>query len=379
MSEREPGEWRDPETGKVDRHELMYKVRAAFAVLVSLAVLVGGGWFILSKAQTAWYNYRTAEDYLGPGDAAVQVTIPKGSTVPQIAQILVTAGVIKSTKAFTSAAAASTSSIQAGKYNMLTQMTAKDALARLLDTNNLVHNRMTLKEGKRISDQAAVMSSATGIPAASFTAAYADWKNLGVPGWGKNGLEGFLYPDTYELPDKPTAKSVIQLATKQFKSVADDLDLVSKADKLGYSPYQVLIAASIIEMEVGNNTDRAKVARVIYNRLDQGMALGMDSTIAYALGKSSGMEFTDAQLAVKSPYNTRIHKGLPPGPISNPSKASIQAALNPTEGDWTYFVTVNPSTGETLFTSDSKEWANGVAEYKAWCAASSANHKVCYG
>lgn len=379
MSEHNPGQWRDPETGKIDRHELMYKVRSAFAVVVSLAVLLGGGWFIFGKAQDAWMSYRTAEDYLGPGVDAVQVTITKGASVPQIGEILVQAGVIKSAKAFTAAAAASTSSIQAGKYNLKTQIPAKTALAMLLDSNNLVHNRFTLKEGKRIADQAAVMSKATGIPEADFVAAYKDWKNLGAPGWAQNGLEGFLYPDTYELPDKPTAPAVIKLATKQFKSVTDGLDIVKGADKLGYSPYQVLIAASIIEMEVGNSTDRAKVARVIYNRLDQGMALGMDSTVAYAVGKSGTMELSDADLNVKSKYNTRIYKGLPPGPISNPGKASIKAALNPTDGDWTYFVTVNPGTGETLFTSSPQEFDQGVAKYKAWCNASDANKKVCYG
>jgi len=106
MSNRYPGEIKDPETGKVDLKEVWYKVRSAFAVLLSLAVFVGGGWFIYSKAQAAWMDFRTAEDYIGEGVAPVEVTIPAGSTTTQIASILVQADVVKTAKAFTRGEAA---------------------------------------------------------------------------------------------------------------------------------------------------------------------------------------------------------------------------------------------------------------------------------
>jgi UPF0755 protein len=376
MSEHNPGEWRDPETGKIDRHELMYKVRAAFAVVVSLAVLMGGGWFIFDKAQAAWYDYRTTEDYLGAGVAPVQVTIPKGASVPQIAQILVSAGVIKSAKTFTAAAAASTSSIQAGKYNLMTQLPAKDALARLLDTNNQVHNRFTLKDGKWISDQATAMSAATGIPEAEFTAAYADWKNLGVPSWAKNGVEGFLYPDTYELPDKPTAKSTIMLATKQFKTVANGLDLVNAAkkvdsDKLSLSPYDVVVLASMVEKEAGSvEGDRAKIARVFLNRLETNATAGKlqsDATVAYGLKIKGRVWTTIPERAVKTDWNTYLNKGLPKSPITSPSKKSLEAVLKPADGNWLYFVAVNLDTGETLFTDNYEQHVANTQKLQQWC------------
>lgn len=381
MSNPNPGEWRDPDSGQIDYKEVGYRARSAFAVILSFVVLLGGGWFVFSKAQAAWMDYRTAEDYLGDGAVAVVVVIPKGATSTKIAELLVQADVVKSAKAFNRAASANpnSKSIQAGKYNLKTQLPAATALNMLLDKANLVRTRMTLKEGRWIEQQTAVMAKASGVPEADFKAAYKDWKNLGLPKWAKNGLEGFLFPDTYELPDQPTASAVIKVATSQFDQVATGLDIEARAQKLKLTPYQALIAASIVEKEVFKADDRPKVARVIYNRVKAGMPLGMDSTIAYAVRKTGVMNLTDADLAVDSPYNTRKHKGLPPGPISNPGKAAIEAALNPADGDWIYFITVNPSTGETLFTADYNEFLAGKDKYLQWCQANDANHKVCYG
>ena len=129
MSSRYPGEIRDPETGKLDPKELWYKFRAAFAVVLSLAVLVGAGWFVYAKAHDAWMNYRTAEDYIGEGVAPVVVDIPKGATISQIGDILVQADVVRTKKAFTKEAAANADSakIAYGKYNLKTQLPAKVA------------------------------------------------------------------------------------------------------------------------------------------------------------------------------------------------------------------------------------------------------------
>ncbi len=380
MSNRYPGQIRDPETGKLDAKEIWYKVRAAFAVLLSLGVLVGGGWVVYDRAQTAWMQYRTAEDYIGPGVDPVEVTIPKGATLAEISSILVDAGVVKTAKAFSREAAANAESkgIQAGRYNLKTQLPAKVALSMLLDPANIVRNRMTLREGLRLTDSVTAMAKATGVAKKDFDKALKDWKSLGLPKWAKRGAEGFIFPDTYELPDKPTAASVLKLTTKRFNDVAAELDFEDEAEKLDYTPYEVLIVASIIEKEVSRAEDRPKVARVIYNRLKVGMTLGMDSTVAYAVGKSGVLGLTDKDLAIDSPYNTRKFKGLPPGPISNPGKAAMEAALHPAEGDFTYFVTVNPKTGETVFTNEAG-FPQAKQQFKDWCNASDENYKYCYG
>ncbi|CAL8980149.1 Endolytic murein transglycosylase [Propionicimonas sp. T2.31MG-18] len=382
MSNRYPGEIKDPETGKVDLKEVWYKVRSAFAVLLSLAVFVGGGWFIYSKAQAAWMDFRTAEDYIGEGVAPVEVTIPAGSTTTQIASILVQADVVKTAKAFTREAAANPDSakIQAGRYNLRTQLPAKVALAMLLDPKNQVHNRMTLREGLRLEQAVTTMSKASGLPAKDFTKALKDWKKLGLPNWAERGAEGFLFPDTYELPDKPTTKTILKSITDRFNQIANGLDFETGAETLGYSPYEVLVMASIIEKEAGpREEDRAKIARVFYNRLEQGMQLQSDATVAYANNVTGRVSTTAAERKLKSPYNTYYVKGLPVGPIASPSKASMDAALHPADGDWLYFAVVNLDTGETEFNADKAGHDASVAKWRAWCAASDANKKKCFG
>jgi UPF0755 protein len=382
MSNRSPGEIRDPETGKVDYKEIWYKVRAAFAVLLSVAILGGGGWYIFSKGHDAWMEFRTAEDYIGNGVDPVQVTVPKGATLREISDLLYTANVIKTAKAFDREAEANADSktIQAGKYNLKTQLPAKTALAMLLDPKNIARNRVTLKDGVRLSVQVAALSKSTGVPEKDFNAKLKDWKKLGLPTWAKNGAEGFVFPDTYELPDKPTAANVLKLATDQFNTVATDLNMEDAASALGYSPYQVLVMASIIEKEAGvDDADRAKIARVFYNRLQQGILLQSDATVAYANNITGRVTTTDAERAVKSPYNTYYVKGLPVGPITSPSRKSIDAALHPADGDWLYFAVVNLDTGETEFNSDLAGHNASVAKFQAWCNASDANKKKCFG
>lgn len=382
MSNRYPGEIKDPETGKVDLKEVGYKVRSGFAVLLSLAVFVGGGWFIYSKAQAAWMDFRTAEDYIGEGVAPVEVSIPAGSTTTQIASILVQADVVKTAKAFTREAAANPDSakIQAGRYNLRTQLPAKVALAMLLDPKNQVHNRMTLREGLRLEQAVTTMSKASGLPAKDFTKALKDWKKLGLPNWAERGAEGFLFPDTYELADKPTTKTILKSITDRFNQIANGLDFETGAETLGYSPYEVLVMASIIEKEAGpREEDRAKIARVFYNRLEQGMQLQSDATVAYANNVTGRVSTTAAERKLKSPYNTYYVKGLPIGPIASPSKASMDAALHPADGDWLYFAVVNLDTGETEFNADKAGHDASVAKWRAWCAASDANTKKCFG
>lgn len=381
MSSRYPGQIKDPETGRIDYKEVWYKVRSAFAVVLSLAVLLGGGWFVYDKAQSAWLEYRTAEDYIGTGVDPVVVTIPKGATLAEISDLLVQADVVRTGKAFDREAAANGDSkkIQAGRFNLKTKLPAKIALAMLLDPKNIVRNMMTLREGERLTAAVTAMAKASGVPAKDFTKALKDWKKLGLPTWAKRGAEGFVFPDTYELPDKPTASSVIKLTTTQFNEVADSLDFENKAKDLGHTAYAVLIAASIVEKEAARDEDRAKVARVIYNRLKDGMQLQLDSTVSYA-AKDTGKVATTAEMrALPSPYNTYYVKGLPIGPISSPSRKSLEAALNPAEGNWKFFVAVNLDTGETEFNDTLDQHNQSVAKWQAWCAQSDANKKKCFG
>lgn len=382
MSGSNPGEWRDPETGEVDYKEVGYRARSAFAVILSFVILVGGGWFLFSKAAAAWKDYSTADDYDGTGVNPVVVVIPKGANSSKIAELLVAADVVKSTKAFNHAAAANPNSkqIQAGKYNLKTQLPAVTALNMLLDAKNIARNWMTLKDGRRVEQQIPVIAKAANLSEAEVTAAVKDWKNLGLPKWAKNGLEGFLFPETYEIPDGGNAQAVIKVATTHFGDVATSLNLEAGASAVKLSPYEVVVLASIIEREAGtNDADRPKIARVFLNRLQQNRKLESDATVAYANNITGRVFTTDAERALNSPYNTYYVKGLPKGPITSPSKKSLEAVLHPADGNWLYFTVINLDTGETLFTNSLTEHQANGQKLQDWCAASQANRDKCNG
>ena len=116
---------------------------------------------------------------------------------------------------------------------------------------------------------------------------------------------------------------------------------------------------------------------MFYNRLKKGMPLQSDATVAYAVKKTGTIWTTAAERKNKSPYNTYLHKGLPPGPITAPAKAALEAAVNPEEGDWLYFVPVNLDTGETKFTNNYDDHLKALAELQAWCLQSAENKKKC--
>jgi UPF0755 protein len=152
----------------------------------------------------------------------------------------------------------------------------------------------------------------------------------------------------------------------QYKSVTREIEFEAAAKKLKRSPYEVLIVASIIEREVNKEEYRAKVARVLYNRLDKGMKLSLDSTVIYAEDLKTNTT-TKEDRASKSKYNTYRRKGLPPGPISAPGKAALEAAANPDKGKWQYFVTVNFDTGETKFAENQADFEKIRLEFQTWC------------
>ena len=153
---------------------------------------------------------------------------------------------------------------------------------------------------------------------------------------GESRLEGFLFPDTYSVPKGSSEKFIINEMLKRFDEIYTP-DMRKKAKKMGYTDREIVTVASIIERETVLDDERAKVASVIYNRLDKNMKLQMCSCVQFLLGKQK--HFLDENdISIESPYNTYIYEGLPPGPIACPGKASLEAALNPAKTDYIYFV-----------------------------------------
>ncbi|QGN32735.1 endolytic transglycosylase MltG [Microlunatus sp. Gsoil 973] len=345
--------------------------KSCLAVLVALGIILAGGLFAWQKFSVFAEETLSTPDYTDArGTKDVRFTVPSGASLTSIGIDLQKADVIKSTKAFKKAIEKYNGNpvVQAGTYKMRTQVPAASALNRLTHPAKYrIRKTVQVLEGLRLSDQVASLSKQTKISRKDFQAALKKPQNLGLPDWAHNRPEGFLFPDTYELTGDTSATSVLKQMTERFGTVSDGLDLQGRAQAMHRSPYDIVIVASIIEKEVRRPADRPKAARVIYNRLAHKMPLQMDSTVHYALNKSDRVTTTPADRANASPYNTYKHVGLPPGPISAPGKASLQAAANPASGSWMYFVTVNPDTGETKFATTLAQHDAYVAEFQAWC------------
>lgn len=353
------------------RKEMGHRARSAFAVIVSLAVLLGGLGYGGYRLRGVYNNYLGPKDYEGGGDAkVVAVEVPQGASVSQIGSLLVDNGIVKSTSAFVSAVNASgnAAKLQPGTYDLHQHIPAATAVQEMLDPKNRANHQFTVPEGMWASDVLPIIAKRTGLKLADLQRVAKSKQLLELPSWdtATNTPDGFLFPDTYQIPASPTAQGVLVQMTTEFKQVSDDLDLVNKSKAMGYTPLQVLTVASILEAEVPLRY-QAHVAGIIYNRLRKNMALQLDSTSHYAakipMNKLLPKDFTQ----IDTPFNTYYNRGLPPGPIDSPGKAAIQAALAPQQSDDLYWVAVNLNTGETAFAKDLSGQATNVARFNQWC------------
>lgn len=357
--------------GNFNWAKIGYRARSAFAVLLAIAVLGGGGFFVYSKVHDAYIEWRTEDDYIGKGNGeTVEVIVPKGATPTQIGDLLTEAGVVKSTKTFRKEMQRSGKSkdIQYGRYKLIKQIPAALAVEMLLNPENKVTLWVLYPEGTTVAEQQAITAKATGLSAEAITAGAADPAAFKLPSYAKGNLEGFLFPAKYAVSEPPSAKAIYATQVGQFNTIADKLDLEAGAERLGIPPLSVVTVASIIASEVTKPDDQPMVAAVIYNRLAKGMKLEMDSTVHFAVGKTGTVTTTAEERANPSPYNTYVHPGLPPGPISNPGESALNAALNPAQSDALFFVTVNPESGDTRFAATLQEHQANVALFQQWCS-----------
>ena len=349
--------------------------RGIFAALFALLIVAG----LLGSAAyfgKAWLSSlsTSAEDYPGPGSGTVEVEIHPGDSLTTIGETLANADVVASVAAFVNAAQAepASSGIQPGTYNLREEMSAAGAITLLLDPTSKQVRTVALPEGLWLSEALQTISASTGISLDDLKAAASKPNGLTLPAYANGHVEGFVFPATYEFPPDATATSVLNTAIARFDQSAQAVGLVAGAAKLGYTPLQVVTVASIIEAEAIRPEDYAKVSRVLYNRLAAGQKLQLDSTVVYVTGKRGDAFTTDAERATKSPYNTYLINGLPPGPIGSPGEDALKAALNPAPGPWLYFVAVNLDTGELRFATTYAEHQANIALLQQYCQTSDA-------
>ena len=298
---------------------------AALATALGLALAgIGAGAYLALQA---------------PSQAATEVIveIPRGATLSKVAALLEAAGVIRDADVFALLARfqGRAGELRAGEYALATNLAAREVLDRLAAGAVMTH-RVVVPEGFRMEEIAARIEAAGLGSAADFLSVARDPASAAALGVEGASLEGYLFPETYELARGIPAGDVVRVMVDHFLSVWRPLEPAAQAQ--GLSMHEVVVLASLIEKETGAPEERPLIAAVFLNRLERGMRLETDPAVIYGIAGFDGnlrrIHLEDAT----NPYNTYQHAGLPPGPIANPGAAALRAVVEPAEADYLYFV-----------------------------------------
>lgn len=324
------------------RRRVGWIVSILIFVLIAGATLVGGGLMMLHRAYTD----------PGPLAADASVVIPRGASGRMIGMVLAEAGVAADPRLFALAVRvlAPERPLRAGEYAFPARISLRDAVAKL-QAGETVVRRLTVAEGLTTREILAQISAADGLSGE-------------VPAIG-DLAEGTLLPETYHYSLGDGRGDLVRRMVAARDDAVARLWPTRKADLPLANPQEAVVLASIVERETGLPEERARVAAVFINRLNRGMRLQSDPTVAYGIAAESGAldrPLTRADLKVDHPYNTYVHAGLPPGPIANPGLASIEAVLNPADTSDLYFVA--DGTGGHAFARTLAEHNRNVARWR---------------
>lgn len=289
------------------------------------------------------------------------VFIQKGTGFRVVAENLERSGVIRDAESFIFASSllGGYKKIQAGEYEFNRSMTPLEVLDTL-KKGKVIKHPVTIPEGYNIREVAATLKDAGLADDKAFIAKATDKSFVASLGIEGPTLEGYLFPDTYIFTKGLSADEIIRKMVDNFKAVYK-AELEEEARKKGDSMKEVVTLASIIEKETGSPAERSLISAVFHNRLKKGIKLQSDPTVIYDIEDFDG-NLTKKHLLTNSPYNTYTISGLPPGPIANPGRESLRAALSPSNGDYLYFVSKND--GTHYFSKNLKEHNRAVNEYQ---------------
>ncbi|NJM53047.1 MAG: endolytic transglycosylase MltG [Blastocatellia bacterium] len=341
-------------------------VLAFFALIFLIIVGIGGFYFWVNNAMTAKIAHGKTNQY---------IQIPKGSSPNEIVDKLANEGIISNASAMKNYLRffGDASKLKAGEYQFDSPISPMQVLQEL-EKGEERTTKLTIPEGwtrfdiaKRLVEkfpQNPPMDEKAVLALMDDTSLIKD-----IDPNAKN-LEGFMYPSTYSFPKDVKMQDVIKRMVEQFKKIWTP-ERFLQAQQLGKSTHQIITIASLIETESKFDAERQLVASVIYNRLNKGMALGIDQTAVYIAKMEGRWDGTihKSDLESNSPYNTRKFAGLPPGPISSISESSIEAALNPKQTDYIFYVlNVEKNDGSHHFYASAAEFEKGKAAYQKWLA-----------
>lgn len=346
--------------------------RRLVVVLALLAAVVVGvsAWVVVPKVVSIF----AVPDYSGSGSGRVAVVVAQGDTASDIANALVKAGVVKSSKAFVNAADnnPAAANIQPGTYVLRHHMSGAAALTLLLNPSSRSRaGDVVITEGATSFDVEKKLIQVLGSKQqAAVQKAFAAVGSLGVPlGYQPasgtlTSVEGFLFPATYTVDPSASPTDILQNMTTRFAEHDRSTGFANDAKTLGLTPYQALIIASIAQAEARFPDDMPKVVRVILNRLAANRPLQIDATTRYGALVNGVDPGSISYNRYPTPYNSYLHDGLPPTPISNPGAEALDAAVHPAAGDWMYYVN-SDAAGHLFFTDSEAEFARAVEKCRA--------------
>lgn len=312
---------------------------------------------ILILSAIIFYYLIFIESY--PKKTAI-IDIPKGSSLRKIGNILYKNGLIRDENLFILSAYLNgeSSSLQAGEYEIETG-SSLESIIKKIASGDVYLRQVTVPEGKTIFETAEIIHENGFANKDEFIGLVTDGEYAEkLTGKKIPTLEGYLYPDTYYFPKTVTAKIVIETMVSGFNNVYENL---SNEKNLRLSDHEVVILASMIEKETGLGSERHDISAVFHNRLRKGMRLECDPTVIYGMGEEYKGNIRKKDLLTKTPYNTYQIYGLPAGPIANPGKDSLNAALNPSDVNYLYFV--SRGDGSHQFSADYWSHVNAVNKY----------------
>ncbi|MDR9434013.1 endolytic transglycosylase MltG [Pontimonas sp.] len=340
-------------------------------VLVVIAGIAGSGWWAWGQygdRVLAYLGEEEIPDYAGEGSSdEVLIVVEQGDIGEDVARKLADQGVTASFESVYQLLLEDTSvTFQPGTYRLRSEMSGSAAIDALQDSDNRLLYRITIPEGRSVTQAIETIAENSDIPLADLEAAIADPSVYGVTPPAENTylqpLEGYLFPATYEVEPGTSASALIQEMVDEMLTRLDDRGVPAE------QRHEVLTKAALVQREAKEPEDFFKVAAVIDNRLEDGMALQFDSTVTYWENTYGTVWTTDEGRAnADNPYNTYYYTGLPVGPIGLPGDIALDAVLEPAEGDWKYFVTVNLQSGETKFSNTLAEHDGAVALLREWC------------
>ena len=341
----------------------MKRIILVLVVLLLIAVTVTSAW--------AYQQLRTPVAHSKQGQ---YIEIPKGSSPPSIVNKLEAEGIIRNKwplMLYLKLTGAG-SQLKAGEYDFPSPISPLAVFAKLREGEQRLL-RITIVEGWTRWDIANAMTRIPELQVTDSKDALALMENVNlisdIDPRAKN-LEGYLFPDTYEFPPDTKPEELVEMMVKRFRKEWKP-EWAVQAANLKHTPREIVTIASLIETEAKLREDRPIISSVIYNRLSKDMALGVDSTIVYA-SKLEGRWRNDGKVyrsdvERRSPYNTRIYSGLPPGPIASPGKSSLEAALHPAQTNYLYYVR-EPSRndGAHNFYDNERDFGYGVQALRNW-------------